>query len=105
MRLARRCITDEEEANRLLHAWRDSQMDIRTFCAAHGIDGRSLRSWLDKNKGTDIPSVRLLELMPVEETRAVQTKATYRLTIGAVSLEFDEHFREETLVRLLAVLR
>ena len=105
MRLARRCITDEEEANRLLRAWRQSQMELPAFCAAHGIDGRSLRSWLDKNKGTDIPSVRLLELMPVEKTRPVPTQATYRLTIGAVSLELDENFREETLVRLLSVLR
>ena len=106
MSLTRRRVTDEEEAQELLALWKGSTMDFRAFCAARHIDGRSLRSWRPQTMPTQTePPIRLLELMPMADTPSVPVKATYRLTIGAVSLELDEHFHQETLARLLAVLR
>jgi hypothetical protein len=100
MNHARRRVTDAEEAQTLLDAWQDSGMAFRAFCAAHRVDGRSLRSWCPKEAAQ---SVRLVELMPM--TAPAPTKATYRLTVGDVVLELDDHFQEETLARLLSVLR
>lgn len=101
MNQVRRRVTDAKEAGALLGAWKDSRMAFRDFCAAHHIDGRSLRSWCPKE--TDRP-LRLIELTPMPEP-VCAVPATYRLTVGAVTLELDDHFRDETLARLLSVLR
>ena len=67
MNHARRRVTDEQEAFALLDAWKDSQMDFRAFCAAHKIDGRSLRPWCPKP--TD-GFVRLVELTTATARRS-----------------------------------
>jgi hypothetical protein len=45
MRSTRRKVHDEDEARELLALYADWPESFRSFCAAEGVDGRSLRGW------------------------------------------------------------
>jgi hypothetical protein len=105
-RTRRRKVRTESEALELLDELERSGLELPAFCASHGLDGRSLNCWRHNLGGHTSaclppPSLRLVEVVaPVAD---VAPSASYRLHIGAVCIEVDDHFRDATLARLLRV--
>lgn len=98
--MARRKISGEAEAVALLGEWRSESVDFKVFCRERGIDGRSLQCWRMNVARREPETVRLLELtLPGEET-----VARYQVHVGDYTVEVDDHFREQTLTRLLAAV-
>lgn len=98
---SRRCVRDENDATKLLDAWQNSGMELRAFAESRRVDGRSLRHWAGKlDRDTllnDAPEVRLLELTLPQPA----PMAHYRILVGELAIELDDHFQEHTLRRLL----
>ncbi len=96
-----RKIRDRQEALACLEALDASGMTLTLWARAHGVDARSLHCWR-RNLGWRRDTSRLVELVP--ESHGFQQRARYVLRVDDVEIEIDDHFREETLVRLLDVL-
>jgi len=124
MRTSRRKITSAEEAERLLEELRDSGEDPPTFCQRRGLDGRSLNCWrlnlerrleTGRRRATGAETLRIVEVgwppavsLPADgrgEATAGHGEGRYRVTLGDVVIEVGDGFREETLYRLLSVVR
>jgi hypothetical protein len=114
----RRKIRDEEDARACLKAAEEAGGDVRAWARAAGVDGRSLNTWRmniarrDKSgtrragtasslAGRSAP-LQLVELVPAPP---LCPRARYVLRVGDVELELDDGFRDETLRRLVGVLR
>jgi hypothetical protein len=105
MHSTRRKVLDEGDAHELLDAFEASQVPFTAFCVERGVDGRSLQWWREKlrrGRRSNAP-VRLVELTTTPAA-ATTTRASYRVVLGGVTIEVDDAFREDTLVRLLAVV-
>ena len=61
MQSTRRKIRDEGEARELLSAYEEWPEGFRSFCAAEGVDGRSLRAW-QRRLTPELPPPALAEL-------------------------------------------
>ena len=97
-----RKVQDREEARSILEAVECSGVSRARWARQHGIDARSLNAWRINLErwGRDADPPRLVELVarePVAVARSV-------VRIGGVAVEVDDHFREETLHRLLGVV-
>jgi len=105
MHVARRKVADQVDAEKLLSEWQDGDVEFLDFCADRGVDGRSLRCWrmnLDRRAGSrPSPTVRLVEVTP---RMAAPVRSTYRVIVGDLTVEVDDAFRADTLVRLLDVV-
>lgn len=106
--MERRKIANEAEARRALKAVARTGAGIAAWARAHGVDGRSLHAWdmVLARKATGRASCRpgsatLVELVP---TTVVST-ARYVLRVGEGSIEFGDDARDETLRRVVGVLR
>jgi len=102
----RRKVHDERDAQALLMELEHSGLELSAFCAVQGIDGRSLNCWrhnLGDRTGHRLSSqaLRLVEVVAMENDLA--PPAAYKLSIGGVCIEVDDHFRDATLARLLRV--
>lgn len=104
--MERRKVRDEVDARRALAAVERAGVRIGVWARANGIDGRSLRMWklnLARRSATRAGGIRgpvsLVELVPTAPT------ARYLLRSGGLSFEFGDEAREETLRRVVAVLR
>jgi hypothetical protein len=114
-----RKIDDEVDARACLAAAAKSRMTLGQWARAHGVDGRSLHAWqMNTSRGARsttrraIKSTRvrvrgprqlgLVELVPVAS--ATRT-ARYVVTVGALALEFGDDCQDETIRRVLRVLR
>ena len=120
MATTRRKITSAEEAHRLLDELAASGEDATAFCRQAGIDGRSLNCWrlnlrrrkVDAGDGGTGP-LRLVEVgwpepgaaVGVSGSRACGESGRYRVEVADAVVEVDDSFRDETLARLLAVVR
>ena len=119
MAQARR-IEDELEARRCLLAVAASERPLAEWARGQGIDGRSLNAWR-VNLGRREASVAkarpakaaakrvrggLVELVPTSlPTTALGRAGRYVLEVGSARVEFGDDFREETLARIVSVLR
>ena len=104
----RRNVHDEREALALLEELEDSGLELSAFCALYGVDGRSLNCWKHNlGRSRPGPKLRPQSLRLVEVVTSVSDEspsvAAYKLSVGGVSIEVDDHFRDETLARLLRV--
>jgi len=91
---ARACVTAAKAAGLGLGAW----------AREHGVDGRSLHAWA-MNLGLvarPVAKPTLIELVPMT---APPTVARYVVRVGDVGIEVTDDFADETLVRLVRVLR
>ncbi|MFM2153207.1 MAG: hypothetical protein RL199_1642 [Pseudomonadota bacterium] len=106
--MERRKVRDEADARRALAAVELAGGRIGVWARANGIDGRSLRMWklnLARRSAAQTGSARgpvsLVELVPT----APVAPARYMLRSGGLAFEFGDEVREETLRRVVAVLR
>jgi len=106
----RRTVRDQEEACALLDRLADSGLKLPKFCAELGIDGRSLNCWrrnLARRRRpgvTSAPAPQRLRLVEILPSAPPQPAASYRVSVGDVVIELDDHFDERTLARLLRVV-
>ena len=102
--MQRRKIANEAEARKALSAVARSGAGIGAWARAHGIDGRSLHAWdmAFARRGTRMKRKALVELVAAS---AAVSSARYAIRVGGFSFEFSDDAREETLRRVLAVLR
>ena len=87
------------EAAELVSAWRLSHQALPDWCAAHGIDGRSLRYWADRLSSPT--TIRMVEVTVPVPPRA----PTLRVSLDDLTIEVPDGFTAETLARVLAVVR
>jgi hypothetical protein len=91
---------NKAEAAELVSAWRTSRQALPTWCAARGLDGRSLRQW----------ARRLLEaptILQVVEVTPPPTRAgePVRVLVDEIIIEVPDGFADDTLLRVLRVVR
>lgn len=103
-RMELRKIADEAEARGALAAVARSGKGLGAWARAHGIDGRSLHAWdlALKRRGKKAGRAKLIELIP---STTMVARARYVLRVGEVEFEFGDDAREETLRRVIGVLR
>jgi transposase-like protein len=103
-----RKIVDEKDARTCLLSVARSGETLRAWAKRHGIDGRSLRAWHRNlsRRGSSARArgePRLVELVRASSTpRAPQR---YVVHVGEGSVEVGDDFDDQTLRRLLEVLR
>ena len=97
--LSARWKVTSKDAEGLVAEWRASKRALPGWCAARGIDGRSLRYWADR---LDRAPLRLLEVTPCPSS---QVGSGLRLLVEDVVVEVGDGFLPETLARVLAVVR
>jgi len=105
--MAGRRIVNEQDARRSLAAAKAIRGGLGAWARAHGIDGRSLNAWrvnLEGRGATRVRAVapRLVELVPAAARVA---RAAYVLRVGGVELEVGDNFDEQTLRRLVGLLK
>lgn len=106
--MAGRKILNEQDARRCLAAARASRGGFASWARGHGIDGRSLNAWRVNlhRRGRPLSRVakpKLVELVTTQPPLAIG--ARYVLHVGGVQLEVGDHFHEEPLRRLVALLK
>ena len=105
--MERRKISGEEEARSALKAITRAGTSIKEWARAHGVDGRSLHAWemtlTRKDRGAVKPqrAAALVELVPSMPAAS----ARYVMRVGEVSVEFGDDASEETLLRVVGLLR
>ena len=107
--MAGRRIFNEQDARRCLAAVKASRNDLAAWARAHGIDGRSLNVWRVNLGRRGVPrpraavSSKLVELVP--STPVSDHRASYVLRVGGVELEVGGNFDEQSLRRLVGLLK
>lgn len=115
MATTRRKIANAEEARRLLDDLERSGLDRPTFCQREGIDGRSLNCWrlnMTRKRETSErcppEALRVVELSRAQIERVTAPSdvgSRYRVAVADAVIEVDDAFRDDTLARLLSVVR
>ena len=97
-----------DEAVELLEQWERSGEPMSRWCAARGLNWYSLsayKGWLatrlDAEPGAEVTFAEVVQ-EPVETF--VPTGGRYRVDLGNVVVEVDDHFQELTLRRLLRLI-
>ncbi len=101
--MTRRKVRDRDDAGELLESLAASGQSLAEFCRAHGLDGRSLNCWRVNLARGAASAPRGLRLVELTAARPKQ-QAIYRVVVDGVEVEVDDHFRADTLARLLAVV-
>jgi hypothetical protein len=116
MTTALRKIRDADDARACWAAAQASGLDARAWARAHGVDGRSLNTWRMNLGLGGAPRRALRSQAKPSRARAqfvelvtaptpVAPRGRYLVRVGIAEVEFDDAFREETLRRLVSVLR
>lgn len=103
-----RKILNESDARRCLAAARATRGGIAAWARAHGVDGRSLNAWHVNLARRGVPRVRAVSPKLVELVRAPAAPAArgpYVLHVGGVELEVGDNFDEQSLRRLVSLLK
>lgn len=109
--MAGRRIFNEQDARRCLAAVKSSRADLATWSRAHGVDGRSLNLWRVNLSRRGAPSLRavrparLVELVPALPQNLPRARVSYVLRVGGVELEVGDQFDEQSLRRLVGLLK
>ena len=101
--MGRRKVRDHEDAAELLAALDASGLTLSEFCRERGVDGPSLHCW-QRNTGRRARAGGSQGLRLVELTVARPAPvASYRVLVNGLAIEVDDHFRQDTLARLIEV--
>jgi transposase-like protein len=103
-----RKIADEKDARACLLSVARSGETLRAWARRHGVDGRSLHAWHRNlsRRESSAPSrseARLVEIVPASPTP--RSPHRYLVRVSENSVEVGDDFDEQTLRRLLEVLR
>lgn len=106
--MAGRKVFNEQDARRCLAAVRASRRELAEWAREHGVDGRSLNLWRVNLERRGVVRVRaetprMIELVPM--AARVVARAPYVLRIGGVELELGADFDEQSLRRLVGLLK
>lgn len=106
--MAGRRIFNEQDARRCLAAAKSSRGGLAAWARANGVDGRSLNAWRVNLGRRGVPRVRaiaprMVELVPAAMRAAA--RAPYVLHIRGVELELGDNFDEQSLRRLVGLLK
>jgi hypothetical protein len=98
-----RKIVDARDARACVKAARAAGLSLGAWARRHGVDGRSLHAW-SVNLGlmASSPKPGLIELVP---TPAPPVPARYVVRVGDTAIEVGDDFHDETLTRVVRVLR
>ena len=105
--MERRKIADEVDARRALAEVARTGIGLRAWARANGVDGRSLHAWgmVLARRGTHRAPPRRSTLVELVPARMEAPSARYVMRVRDVSIEFSDDASEETLGRVLTVLR
>jgi hypothetical protein len=99
-----RKIVDARDARACVKAARTAGLSLGAWARRHGVDGRSLHAW-SVNLGL-LPSALakpgLIELVP---RAALHSPARYVVRVGETAVEISDDFENDTLARVVRVLR
>lgn len=103
-----RKIVDEKDARACLLSVARSGETLRAWAQRHGVDGRSLHAWhrnLSRRSSSAPPrkEARLVELVRVSSMP--RSPQRYLVHVGEASVEVGDEFDDQTLRRLLEILR
>jgi len=103
---SRRKVLDREEAEFLLAEWKDSGRELANFARARGIDGRSLHCWrinIDQRtrRTPGETPIRIVEL----QVASTNCHTRYRIELHGGIIEVDDQFNEQTLERIIRLVR
>jgi hypothetical protein len=101
-----RKIKDARDARACVKAARAAGLSLGAWARRHSVDGRSLHAWsvtLGRSPSTTaiVATPRLIELVP----SATRPLARYVVRVGDAAIEVDDDFHDETLARVVHVLR
>lgn len=100
-----RKVRDEAEARAVVAAANASGLPRSVWAREHGISPRSVNAWrlnLERRDRTGGPALRLVEVTGLT-TRS--PAALYVVEVAGVRVELGDDFRDDTLGRLVRVLR
>jgi hypothetical protein len=101
-----RKIEDAQDARACVRAARAAGLSLGAWARRHGVDGRSLHAWsVNMSRSTATALVakpRLIEIVP---TTAPPVAARYVVRIGDAAIEVGDDFIDDTLARVVGVLR
>jgi len=104
--MAGRRIANEQDARRCLAAAKASRGGLAAWTRAHGVDGRSLNAWRVNFERRGVPRLRAVGPKLVElVTAAPAARAPFVLHVRGVELEVDDNFDEQSLRRLVGLLK
>ena len=99
------------EAATLLEQWESSGEPMSRWCAARGLNRYSLsayKGWLATRWGVEPGGAVAFAEVVINEPEPVETfvpiGSRYRVEVGDVVVEVDDHFQDTTLRRLLQVV-
>ena len=98
-----RKVRDRTEAAQLLGEWEASGKRMSDWCSSRGINWYSLNAYLGRGVTPADSEPQFVELT-VATPPVVAPAARYQVRIDGIEVEVDDHFNEDTLVRLLGVL-
>lgn len=89
---------------------RSSRSELAAWARAHGVDGRSLNAWRVNLESRGAPRPRagapkLVELVPAPAGTVAAARTPYVLHIAGVELEVGDDFNEQSLRRLVGLLK
>ena len=104
-----RKIRDAQDAHACLDAAKAAGLAPRDWARQHDLDARSLNMWrvhlarrASRDSAPPPSGPRLVELVPTPPSRP---PSRFVLHVAGAVVELDDDFREESLARLLRVLR
>ncbi len=102
-----RKIEDARDARACERAARAAGLSLGAWARRHGVDGRSLHAWSvnmarSGSGGAIVAKPRLIELVPTSSPKGA---GRYVVRVGEAAIEFGDDFHDETLARVVCVLR
>lgn len=94
------------EASEAVAAWRASKRSLSDWCAAEGIDGRSLGYWAGRLSAEPV-AIRVVEVSAPPGAPALPASRgpSLRLHVAGMTVEIPDGFCRATLTEVLSVVR
>ena len=100
-----RLVRDRQEALELLERWEDSGERMSDGCTGRGINWYSLNAYRGRGVRSARAEPQFVELtVAVPPVQVAAPMARYVVRVGELEVEVDDHFRGDTLGRLLEVV-
>ncbi len=101
-----RKIVDARDARACVKAARAAGLSLGAWARRHGVDGRSLHAWsVDLGLSPSaLARSGLIELVP-RAAPQVPGPARYVVRVGETAVEVGDNFEDDTLARVVRVLR